>query len=239
MALATILSITHYLPVLTTFFSVYFSYVIIIRYKTKPQALYLLWWGIGVAVYGMGTFLESYNTLFGWHEVTFKLWYIFGALLGGAPLAIGSIYLLLKKRVGNIAVFILLITVGITSVFVILSPINYQLVKTNVLNSNVLGWQSIRIISPFVNGLAGVFLIGGAIYSAFTLRKKPKMKNRLIGNIFIALGALLPGIGGTLSRLGHTEALYVGELAGIILIWYGYIYCQKPVSVLIPATSEH
>ncbi|NOY89405.1 MAG: hypothetical protein GXO93_08485 [FCB group bacterium] len=239
MTLVTILSITHYLPVLTTFFSVYFSYVIISRYKTKPQAIYLLWWGIGVAVYGMGTFVEAYTTLFGWREIIFKLWYIFGALLGGAPLAIGSIYLLLKRRAGNMAVFLLLVTVSITSVFVILSPVNYQLVDPTILNSKVLVWQSIRKVSPFINGLAGLFLIGGAIYSAFTLRKKPKMKNRLIGNIFIALGALLPGIGGTFSRLGYTEALYVGELAGIILIWYGYIYCQKPARIFIPAASEH
>jgi sulfite exporter TauE/SafE len=35
-------------------------------------------------------------------------------------------------------------------------------------------------------------------------------------------GAILPGIGGSMARAGMVEGLYVGELAGLILIWLGY-----------------
>ena len=42
------------------------------------------------------------------------------------------------------------------------------------------------------------------------------------GNALIALGALLPGIGGTATRAGYVEVLYVTELAGLLLIWLGY-----------------
>jgi len=35
------------------------------------------------------------------------------------------------------------------------------------------------------------------------------------------------------SRMGHTELLYIGEFIGLILIWIGYKYCQKPA--LVPA----
>ena len=38
----------------------------------------------------------------------------------------------------------------------------------------------------------------------------------------IAVGALLPGIGGSFTRFGHTEVLYVTEFIGIILIYLGY-----------------
>ncbi|MFQ5453531.1 MAG: hypothetical protein ACE5D6_05020, partial [Candidatus Zixiibacteriota bacterium] len=184
-----------------------------------------------VAVYGAGTLVESITTLFGWSELVFKLWYIFGALLGGAPLAIGTIYLLIGRRAGNIAVYILLTTVSIISVFVILSPITYHLVDPEILSGKVMGWQSIRKISPFINGLAAFFLIGGALYSASIYRKNPQTRNRFIGNVFIAVGAILPGIGGAFSRYGYTEMLYIGEFIGIIFIWYGYIYCQKPAKL--------
>lgn len=227
----TALRMIHFIPILTTILSATFAFLILKRWRSKPHALYLLWWGLGVAVYGAGTLVESINTVYGWSVINFKIWYIAGALLGGAPLAIGTIYLLMGKKAGHISVGLLTVTVAVTSVFVILSPINQSLVDPNVLNSNVLGWQNIRLVSPFVNGLAGIFLIGGAIYSAMKYKYDLAMRNRYIGNIFIAIGALLPGIGGAYSRMGITEVLYIGEFLGIILIWYGYAYCRKPLEL--------
>jgi hypothetical protein len=43
-----------------------------------------------------------------------------------------------------------------------------------------------------------------------------------MGNVAIALGGLLPGIGGTFTRFGYVEVLYVTELAGLLLIYLGY-----------------
>ncbi len=221
------INIIHHLPILTTIISAFFAYFILKRYNGKTSSKHLLWWGLGVITYGIGTLLESYNTLFGWNLIVFKLWYIFGALLGGGPLAIGTIYLLFGKKAGNFSVMLLVTAVSITSVFVILSPIKYDLVDTAIFNSKVLGWQDIRKVSPFINSLAALFLIGGAFYSAFKYLKIPNLRNRFTGNLLIAVGAILPGIGGYYSRLGFTEVLYAGEFVGIILIWFGYKFCQK------------
>jgi hypothetical protein len=228
-----IVDLSHFLPLFTTVISAAFAWNILGRWRSKPQALHLLWWGLGVAVYGAGTLVESLTTLFGWQVVFFKAWYIVGALLGGAPLALGTVYLLMGRRAGHIGTALLLATVSVTSVFVILSPVNMQLVDTSILNSKVLVWQSIRMVSPFVNGLAALFLIGGAFYSAGVYFRRPETHHRFVGNLFIAVGAILPGVGGMFSRLGHTEILYVGELAGLILIWWGYRFCQKPSSLQI------
>ena len=62
-----IIEISHYLPLATTVMSAIFSWVILSRYLQKKQSRHLLWWGVGVAVYGVGTLLESMNTLLGWH----------------------------------------------------------------------------------------------------------------------------------------------------------------------------
>lgn len=222
-----LLTASHYLPIGTTILSALFSVEIIRRYLHRPESLHLLWWGIGVITYGAGTLLESAMTLFGWHVVLFKAWYISGALLGGAPLAIGTIFLLLGKRAGMIAVWLLVATVAVTSVFVILSPVDLSLVEGRVPNSKVLLWQQIRMVSPFINGLAALFLVGGAIYSAIRYLQKTELQHRMQGNLLIALGGILPGVGGAYSRMGHTEALYIGEFVGLILIWIGYRLCQR------------
>ena len=42
-----------------------------------------------------------------------------------------------------------------------------------------------------------------------------------VGNVSIAIGALLPGIGGTFPRFRHVEVLYVTEFVGLLLIYLG------------------
>src|SRR5205814_1028742 len=98
----------------------------------------------------------------------------------------------------------------------------YSLVETHRLSGRVLGWHGVRMISPFINTYAAIFLIGGAIISALRYRTQPDKRHKYVGNILIAVGALLPGIGGTFTRFGHVEVLYVTEFVGLLLIFAGY-----------------
>jgi hypothetical protein len=228
-----------YLPILSTLISAAFAWAILARYRLKRQSYHLLWWGIGIGTYGLGTLIESLVTLFGWESALFKAWYIAGALLGGAPLAVGTIYLLFGGRAGRIAVVLLLAAVSVTSIFVILSPVRMELVDQKMLSGKALAWQSIRRVSPFINSLAALSLVGGAIYSAVRFFGHPESRQVSIGNIFIAVGALLPGIGGMGSRMGHTELLYIAEFIGVILIWVGYKYCQRPLDATNLSAVHH
>jgi hypothetical protein len=234
-----LIELSLYLPILSTLISAAFAWVILARYRLKRQSYHLLWWGIGIGTYGLGTLIESLVTLFGWQSALFKAWYIAGALLGGAPLAVGTIYLLFGRRAGRIAVALLLAAVGVTSIFVILSPVRIDLVDPTILSGKALAWQSIRRVSPFINSLAALFLVGGAIYSAVRFFGHPESRHVSIGNIFIAVGALLPGVGGMGSRMGHTELLYIAEFIGVILIWIGYKYCQRPLDPANLSADHH
>jgi hypothetical protein len=212
----------HYIPILTTLVSTAFAVILWRRWRAKPQATYLLWWFLGLATYAAGTLTESLTTLFGWNPVVFKAWYIAGALLGGAPLAQGTVYLLLKKRTADVLTALLVAAVVIGSVLVILSPLRLELVEGHRLSGKVLEWQGVRMISPFINTYAVLFLVGGAIWSAWRYFTETEGGPRMWGNVAIALGAILPGIGGTFTRFGHVEVLYVTELLGVLLVWLGY-----------------
>ncbi|TFG64516.1 MAG: hypothetical protein E4H28_05130, partial [Gemmatimonadales bacterium] len=213
----------HYIPIATSIFSLAFSCVLFRRWRARG-GLHLFWWSIGALVFGVGTITESITTLFGWHEPVFRAWYISGALLGGAPLAQGTVYLLLPRRTANRLTVLLLATVTVAATFVLLTPINYAAVETHRLTGAVMEWSRVRLFSPFINLYAATFLIGGAVLSAVRYTRIPGMGNRVIGNILIAVGALLPGIGGTFTRFGHVEVLYVTEFIGILLIYAGFRY---------------
>jgi hypothetical protein len=221
--------LVHYVPIVTTLLAIPFAAEIFRRYRQHPERLHLLWWAIGIATYGVGTFTEAATTVAGWNEPTFRAWYISGALLGGAPLAQGTVYLLLSKRTAHILTAILVTYIIIASVAVVLSPIDYTQVEAHRLTGRVLGWQWVRGFSPVVNMYAVVFLIGGAILSALRYSANPATRHRVVANVLIALGAILPGIGGTATRMGYTEILYVTELVGLLLTWLGYRMSVRPM----------
>jgi hypothetical protein len=227
--------LVHYVPIVTTILAIPFAAEIFRRYRQHPERLHLLWWAIGIATYGVGTFTEAATTIAGWNEPTFRAWYISGALLGGAPLAQGTVYLLLSKRTAHILTAVLVTYIIIASVAVVLSPIDYTQVEAHRLTGRVLGWQWVRGFSPVVNMYAVVFLIGGAILSALRYSANPATRHRVVANVLIALGAILPGIGGTATRMGYTEILYVTELVGLLLTWLGYRMSIRPMTVIATA----
>ena len=214
------MSFIHYIPIVTTLFSIFYFIKLFAHWKDHKRSTYLLWWMIGVFFYGAGTVTESINTLYGYDPTNFKAWYIFGALLGGAPLAQGTVHLLMKKKAATILDVLLIATIVIASIMVIASPLKEG--PHPKLTGKILEWTYIRYITPFINIYAFLFLVGGAVYSAVLYARKGIHKKRMWGNILIALGGLLPGIGGSSAKAGYIEVLYITEFLGLCLIYAGY-----------------
>lgn len=210
-----------YIPIATSLFSIYFT-IEIGRHYLKRKTLYLLWWTIGVITFGMGTITESVNVLAGWSPLNTKIWYIVGALLGGFPLAQGSVYLLMNKKFARITSWIFTTVIIVAGVAVMLSPVTIPEGFDYKLTGAVLSWEWVRKFSPFINSYAALFLVGGAIYSAVKYARQKNAEARFKGNIFIALGGLLPGIGGTMTRFGQVNVLFVTEFIGLVMIYTGY-----------------
>jgi len=221
-------TLVHYIPIATTVLTIFFAPVVFRRWRSRRPAPHLLWWAFGIAAYGVGTFTEGFTTLFGWNEWVFRSWYISGALLGGAPLAQGTVFLMFSRRTATWMAAAVGTAIVVGATVVLLSPIDYAAVEPYRLTGAVMEWRRARLFSPFINTYAAIFLIGGAILSAWRFRSDSEARHRFIGNCFIAVGALLPGIGGTATRFGHTEVLYVMEFLGIILIWIGYRFNVMP-----------
>jgi hypothetical protein len=84
-------------------------------------------------------------------------------------------------------------------------------------------------LTPFFNLYGTLLLVGGAAYSAWIFWRKRILLHRVIGNVLIATGALLPAFGGAFSRLGIGGALYISELLGAILLFLGFLRATTPV----------
>lgn len=227
----------HFIPIATTLLSLGFCAIIVPHAARKGWPAYLTWWTLGVVTFGVGTAVESATSLFGWNPGLFRAWYIAGALLGGAPLAQGTVYLLLKKRTADVLSGLLIAAILVASVFALMTPLNAPPADAFRLSGEVMEWQWVRAFSPFINIYAFIFLCGGAVWSAWQYRRDPEARSRYTGNILIAIGALLPGIGGSFTRFGHVEVLYVTEFIGLSLILAGYLVIKRDRSASVHAVQ--
>lgn len=229
------LEIIQKIPVVTTLFSGVFAYMLFAHWQAKGRPRYIFWWMLGVICYGLGTLTESIVGLFGWSVVAFKAWYILGALMGGFPLAQGSVYLIFPERTANALTAVLVTIIVSAAILTLASPVHYEWVEPTRLTGKVLGWKFIRYMTPLINLYAFFFLVGGAAWSAYRYSRDKAYVNRFRGNLFIAIGGLLPGIGGSFTKFGFVEVLYVTELIGILFIYCGYrtIRKDKTLSVFV------
>jgi hypothetical protein len=216
----------HYVPIFTTVIAVFFATSLYRRYRVR-RAPHLWWWAFGIMTYGLGTGLESAITLAGNSIVLTKSWYIAGALLGGYPLAQGSLYLSWSRPLANRLTVVSVTFVLVAAALVVASPVDATLLEPTRPSGAILGWQWVRLLTPFINLYAVFFLIGGAIISAWRHYFDRGHGYRAAGNALIAVGAIMPGIGGSFAKAGVVEALYIGECIGLIVIWIGDRVCSR------------
>ena len=225
-------SINILLPFTSCIISFVFAFLVFRRYA-KRKGLHLLVWGIGLIMYGLGGFCEGYYGLFGWHPLIFRLWYLFGAILVAAWLGQGTVYLLARRKWAHVLTGILIIGSLYGAVRVFAAELDPSLMTESVhtgseLSGHAIVTPGVRVLTPFFNLYGTVTLVGGAAWSSWIFWRKRILLHRTIGNILIAVGAILPAFGGTFSRMGVPSALYIGELLGAILMFVGFIRATTP-----------
>jgi hypothetical protein len=94
------------LPFTSSLLSFIAAFFILKRFAEKKGAHQLLW-GLGMVCYGIGGFCEAYYGAFGWNELIFRLWYLFGAILVAAWLGQGTVYLLMKRQWAHVLMVLL------------------------------------------------------------------------------------------------------------------------------------
>ncbi len=221
------------LPFVSGVVSILFAAFVFKRYLVR-RGSHLLLWGIGITFYAIGSLCEAYYAALGWNPFVFRLWYLFGAMLVAAWLGQGTVYLLVKQKWANI-LMVLLALASLYGVFrVFTAELDPGLMvrsahASSELNGYAIVTPGVRTLTPFLNIYGTVTLVGGAAYSAWLFWRKRVLLHRTIGNVLIAVGAMMPAMGGTFSRLGLPGILYMGELLGAILMFAGFIRATTPM----------
>lgn len=234
-----------YVPYLSTLVSFLFAAAVLTRFFRR-RGMHLLWWGLGLVLYGLGTLSEVILSR-GFSALTLRVWYLAGAMLVAAWLGQGTVFLLVRKRKVAWTLAVLVLAASALSTYLVftapLVPEGVAAFRPDVPVSaqykDILTRSGLTIALTVLLNLYGtITLVGGALYSAYLFWRKQVLANRMYGNILIAAGALMPAMGGTFLKVGLGDWLYVSELLGAVLMFLGYRLAVSEPQSAVQSVAE-
>lgn len=231
-----LMSTSFVLTVVSAVIMLIFTAVVLQRYFARHR-LYMLFWGIGLAMFGLASLSEAILTRT-WNQWIFYSWYLFGALLTAAWIGQGTVYLLVRKRRADILAAVLIAGSVFAAIALLRTVPDIDSSIFSTAESISEQYQEIlppigeggfvRLMTPFFNVYGLITLVGGAIYSSYLFWRKRILPNRVVGNILIAVGALIIAFAGLFTRSGYGVVLALGELLAAVLMFSGFLISAAP-----------
>jgi hypothetical protein len=183
-------------------------------------------WALALGMFAIASVALATGTATGWSPATFRVFYLFGAVLDVPWLALGTIYLLATPTVARRTRQVLLVFSGFAAgvlLAALMEPVHGTAIPVG---KDVFGALP-RILAAVGSGVAATVIVAGAVYSAVRYARDREAPGhaRLAGaNGLIALGTLVLSSGGVVQgAVGHDEAFAASLAVGISVIYCGFL----------------
>jgi hypothetical protein len=191
--------------------------------QPRPESLI---WTVAFAVFALAAGTEVVGTAIGWSDPLVRIYYVTGAVLVVGILALGELYLLFPGRVPAVVPGLAILTTAIALTAVWNARIDQMRLQTE-------GWNAL-VRDPFlvaltiaINAGGTLILVAGTLYSAWRIYTSGGSRQRALGCALIAGGAIVVAMGGTLTRFGHREYLYLAMALGVAIIFSGVVLASS------------
>jgi hypothetical protein len=201
-------------------------------------------WSLSLLLFAAGSAALWAGAALGWGPLSFRLFYLFGAILNVPFLATGTVYLLWGRAAGDRT----LAGVSLAGAFaagVVLSAPLTGAIDPDVLpqGSDVFGALP-RVLAATASGAGALVVFGGAVWSAARLRRGTATRRLAAANVLIALGTLVLSAGGLLnSVVDEMDAFALSLVVGIGVIFAGFLVAgsrrARPLAVAGSRPSRH
>jgi hypothetical protein len=184
-------------------------------------------WAISFVIFAIAAGAEVVGGLSHWTPFLARVYYLTGAVLVVGYLALGELYLLAPGKIARFAPGAALMVTAVSATVVFNAAID----RTKLASD---GWEAIDrgpgliALAAAINGIGTVVIVAGLGYSAWKFKRLGIQRNRMIGCLLIVLGTLIVATGGTLTRFGHREFLYIPMAIGAAVIFAGYLWTRTP-----------
>jgi hypothetical protein len=210
------------------------------RWQRRRQP-HELAWTIAMTLFAIGSFALWVGTTIGWTMWWFRIFFLAGAVLNVAWLALGTIYLLAGTRIGNVTRSWLIGLSCFASGVVLASPAKIAVDGTALPTGREVFGAFSRALAALGSGVPALIIIGGALWSAARLlsgrpttlaTRGPRVITSPIrlalGNLLIAAGTLvLSGSGSIAGRFGKDQAFAITLTIGVCVLFVGFLVASN------------
>jgi hypothetical protein len=211
------------------------------QYVTRRRSHQLLW-AIALLMYAAASLAVAIGALNGWSRLAFQVYWVFGAALNVPFLAAGELQLLGRSRTAELALDVVLVFLIAYSISVVREAVYDSHALTQQLPSgkHVFGdGTPAHRLPQLISIPSYLVLVGGTLWSAWRMRGRPGLKDRFVGTLLIAIGAtIIAGFGSAFAALGKLPLFSVSLLAGIAVMFWGFLRASKPTSLPAPAAAD-
>jgi hypothetical protein len=182
-------------------------------------------WTVALVLFALASAALATGASSGWDRGTFRAFYLLGAVINVPWLALGTIYLLMGRRIGDRVRAALLVFTGLGIGVMLAAPMHGTIAADRIpVGKDVFGALP-RALAGAGSGLGALVVFGGAAWSAvrFARSRRPGSGRLAGGNALIALGTLVLSSGGLLQGIvGSDEAFALTLAVGIAVIYAGF-----------------
>jgi hypothetical protein len=216
------------LPGVAAAASAAFAAAVLRQYAARHRP-YQLAWGIALSMFTVASLALTAGVAAGWTPLSFKLYYLFGAILNVPWLALGTVELLAGERVrraylAGLAVFTVASVVLVAMARVTAGDLAGRLLPEGKEFLPV----AVRALAVLGNTVGTLVVVGGAVASGLAMRGRRDLRPRFEGTLLIALGVLLAASGGVFAFLASSDKLALSLALGASVMFLGFRRASTP-----------
>ena len=210
------------------------------RWHRRGQA-HELAWTVAMTLFTIGSGALWWAEATGWSMFAFRVFFLAGAVLNVAWLALGTIYLLANKTFADQLRRTLVVLSAFSAGVIAVAPTKRDIIVGEFPAARELFGVLPRVMAAVGSGVPALVIIFGALWSTWRVvkSKAPNLKTatqrkviapgRLaFGNVFVALGTLVLSASGTLAgRLGKDRAFAITLLVGLCILFVGFLVASN------------
>lgn len=209
------------------------------RSKTPHQGA----WTFALALFALASAALATGSGTGWDNGTFRAFYLLGAIVNVPWLALGTIYLLFGRKLGDRVRAALLVFTGLALGVMLGAPIHGTIAPTGGIPVGKDHFGVLpRVLAGVGSGLGALVVFAGAVWSAirFARRRAEGTGALAAGNVLIALGVLVLSSGGLLQGIiGQDESFVISLAIGIGVIYLGFVVASGGLSLRVGSARRN
>jgi MFS family permease len=186
-------------------------------------------WAIALTWFACGALSLWAGAALGWHGWSFRLFYLFGAVVNVPFLALGTVELLYPRVAPRVRTGVVLACTFAAGV-VLVAPFTGPVSGTSIPQGSAVFGPLPRILAAVFSSGGATVVFGCAVASALRLWRGNGPRRLAGGNAVIALGTAILSMSGLLnSALGQMRAFSVTLTVGVCVLFLGFVLASSPL----------